>query len=155
MRKRRAIKRDVLPDPIYSSKTVTKLVNRIMRDGKKGTAERILYEAFDIIKEKTGKDPMEVYNAALENVKPALEVKSRRIGGSNYQVHNEVNDERAQTLALRWIVNYAKTRNGKGMAINLANELIDASNGVGGAVKKREDTHKMAEANKAFAHYKW
>lgn len=155
MRKRRAIKRDVLPDPIYSSKTVTKLVNRIMRDGKKGTAERILYEAFDIIKEKTGKDPMEVYNVALENVKPALEVKSRRIGGSNYQVPNEVNDERAQTLALRWIVNYAKTRNGKGMAINLANELIDASNGVGGAVKKREDTHKMAEANKAFAHYRW
>ena len=155
MRKRRAIKRDVLPDPIYSSKTVTKLVNRIMRDGKKGTAERILYEAFDIIKEKTGKDPMEVYNAALENVKPALEVKSRRIGGSNYQVPNEVNDERAQTLALRWIVNYAKTRNGKGMAINLANELIDASNGVGGAVKKREDTHKMAEANKAFAHYRF
>ena len=155
MRKRRAIKRDVLPDPIYSSKTVTKLVNRIMRDGKKGTAERILYEAFDIIKEKTGKDPMEDYNVALENVKPALEVKSRRIGGSNYQVPNEVNDDRAQTLALRWIVNYAKTRNGKGMAINLANELIDASNGVGGAVKKREDTHKMAEANKAFAHYKW
>ena len=155
MRKRRAIKRDVLPDPIYNSKTVTKLVNRIMNDGKKGTAEKILYEAFDIIKEKTGKDPMEVYNAALENVKPALEVKSRRIGGSNYQVPNEVSETRAQTLALRWIVNYAKTRNGKGMAINLANELIDASNGVGGAVKKREDTHKMAEANKAFAHYKW
>ena len=155
MRKRRAIKRDVLPDPIYSSKTVTKLINRIMRDGKKGTAETILYEAFDIIKEKTGKDPMEVYNAALENVKPALEVKSRRIGGSNYQVPNEVSETRAQTLALRWIVNYAKTRNGKGMAMNLANELIDASNGVGGAVKKREDTHKMAEANKAFAHYKW
>ena len=155
MRKRRAIKRDVLPDPIYNSKTVTKLVNRIMNDGKKGTAEKILYEAFDIIKEKTGKDPMEVYTAALENVKPALEVKSRRIGGSNYQVPNEVSDERAQTLALRWIVNYAKTRNGKGMTINLANELIDASNGVGGSVKKREDTHKMAEANKAFAHYKW
>ena len=155
MRKRRAIKRDVLPDPIYNSKTVTKLVNRIMNDGKKGTAEKILYEAFDIIKEKTGKDPMEVYTAALENVKPALEVKSRRIGGSNYQVPNEFSDERAQTLALRLIVNYAKTRNGKGMAINLANELIDASNGVGGAVKKREDTHKMAEANKAFAHYKW
>ena len=155
MRKRRAIKRDVLPDPIYSSKTVTKLINRIMRDGKKGTAEKILYEAFDVIKEKTGKDPMEVYNAALENVKPALEVKSRRVGGSNYQVPMEVTDERAQTLALRWIVNYAKTRNGKGMAINLANELIDASNGVGGAVKKREDTHKMAEANKAFAHYRW
>jgi len=155
MRKRRAIKRDVLPDSIYGSKTVTKLVNRIMRDGKKGTAEKILYEAFDIIKEKTGKDPIEVYNAALENVKPQLEVKSRRIGGSNYQVPNEVTDERAQTLALRWIVNYARTRNGKGMAINLANELIDASNGVGGAVKKREDTHKMAEANKAFAHYRW
>ena len=155
MRKRRAIKRDVLPDPIYNSKTVTKLVNRIMNDGKKGTAEKILYEAFDIIKEKTGKDPMEVYTAALENVKPALEVKSRRIGGSNYQVPNEVSDERAQTLALRWIVNYAKTRNGKGMAINLANERIDASNGVGGSVKKREDTHKMAEANKAFVHYKW
>jgi len=155
MRKRRAIKRDVLPDPIYSSKTVTKLINRIMRDGKKGTAEKILYEAFDIIKEKTGKDPMEVYNAALENVMPNLEVKSRRVGGSNYQVPVEVTDERRQTLALRWIVNYAKTRNGKGMAINLANELIDASNGVGGAVKKREDTHKMAEANKAFAHYRW
>ena len=155
MRKRRAIKRDVLPDPIYSSKTVTKLINRIMKDGKKGTAEKILYEAFDIIKEKTGKDPMEVYNAALENVMPNLEVKSRRVGGSNYQVPVEVTDERRQTLALRWIVNYAKTRNGKGMAINLANELIDASNGVGGAVKKREDTHKMAEANKAFAHYRW
>ncbi len=155
MRKRRAIKRDVLPDPIYNSKIVTKLINRIMKDGKKGTAEKILYEAFDIIKEKTGKDPMEVYKEALENVKPALEVKSRRIGGSNYQVPNEVSDERAQTLALRWIVNYAKTRNGKGMAMNLANELIDAANGVGGAVKKREDTHKMAEANKAFAHYKW
>ena len=155
MRKRRAIKRDVLPDSIYGSKTVTKLVNRIMKDGKKGTAEKILYEAFDIIKEKTGKDPMEVYTAALENVKPALEVKSRRIGGSNYQVPNEVTDERAQTLALRWIVNYARTRNGKGMAINLANELIDASNGIGGAVKKREDTHRMAEANKAFAHYRW
>ena len=155
MRKRRAIKRDVLPDPIYNSKTVTKLINRIMKSGKKGTAESILYQAFDIIKEKTGKDPMEVYNQALENVKPALEVKSRRVGGSNYQVPMEVTDERAQTLALRWIVNYAKTRNGKGMAINLANELIDASNNVGGAVKKREDTHKMAEANKAFAHYKW
>ncbi len=155
MRKRRAIKRDVLPDPIYNSKTVTKLINRIMKDGKKGIAEKILYDAFDIIKEKTGKEPMEIYNQALENVKPNLEVKSRRIGGSNYQVPNEVSDDRAQTLALRWIVNYAKTRNGKGMAINLANELIDAANGVGGAVKKREDTHKMAEANKAFAHYKW
>ena len=155
MRKRRAIKKEVLPDPIYNSKIVTKLINRIMKDGKKGIAEKTLYDAFKIIEEKTGKDPMEVYQKALENVKPALEVKSRRVGGANYQVPIEVNDERANTLALRWIVNYAKTRNGKGMAINLANELIDASNGVGGAVKKREDTHKMAEANKAFAHYNW
>ncbi len=155
MRNRRSIKRDVLPDSIYNSKLITKLTNTVMKDGKKNTAQKIVYEAFDIIKEKTGKEPVEVFNTALENVKPALEVKSRRIGGSNYQVPNEVSDDRAQTLAFRWIVNYAKTRNGKGMAINLANELIDASNGVGGAVKKREDTHKMAEANKAFAHYKW
>ncbi len=155
MRKRRAIKRDVLPDPVYNSKVVTKLVNQIMQDGKKGTAQKILYEAFDIIKEKTGKEPMDVYNAALENVKPALEVKSRRVGGSNYQVPVEVSDEKSQTLALRWIVNYAKLRNGKGMAINLAQELMDAAEGTGGAVKKREDTHKMAEANKAFAHYRW
>ena len=147
MRKRRAIKRDVLPDPVYNSKVVTKLVNQIMLDGKKGTAQKILYEAFDIIKEKTGKEPIDVYNEALENVKPALEVKSRRVGGSNYQVPIEVNDDRSQALALRWIVNYAKLRNGKGMAVNLANELIDAANGTGGAVKKREDTHKMAEAN--------
>ncbi len=155
MRKRRAIKRDVLPDPVYNSKVVTKLVNQIMLDGKKGTAQRILYEAFDIIKEKTGEEPIDVYNKALENVRPALEVKSRRVGGSNYQVPIEVNDDRSQALALRWIVNYAKLRNGKGMAINLANELMDAANGTGGAVKKREDTHKMAEANKAFAHYRW
>ncbi len=155
MRKRRAIKRDVLPDPIYNSKVVTKLVNTIMVDGKKGTAQKILYEAFDIVKKQTGKDAMEVYTEALKNISPALEVKSRRVGGSNYQVPMEVSDERAQTLALRWLVNYAKLRNGKGMAINLANEIIDAANGVGGAVKKREDTHKMAEANKAFAHYRW
>lgn len=155
MRKRRAVKRDVLPDPIYNSKVVTKLINQIMKDGKKGTAERILYEAFDMVKEKTGKEPMEVYEKALENVKPLLEVKSRRVGGSNVQVPIEVTDDRSQALALRWLVNYAKTRNGKGMAINLANEIIDAANGVGGAVKKREDTHKMAEANKAFAHYRW
>ena len=155
MRKRRAIKRDVLPDPVYNSKVVTKLVNQIMLDGKKGIAQKILYEAFDIIKEKTGEEPIDVYNRALENVKPALEVKSRRVGGSNYQVPIEVSDSRSQALALRWIVNYAKLRNGKGMAINLANELIDAANGTGGAVKKREDTHKMAEANKAFAHYRW
>ena len=155
MRKRRAVKRDVLPDPIYNSKVVTKLINQIMQDGKKGTAERILYQAFDMVKEKTGQDPMEVYQKALENIKPLLEVKSRRVGGSNVQVPIEVTDDRSQALALRWLVNYAKTRNGKGMAINLANEIMDAANGVGGAVKKREDTHKMAEANKAFAHYRW
>ena len=155
MRKRRAIKRDVLPDPIYNSKVVSKLINQVMQDGKKGTAQRILYKAFDIIKEKTGKDPIEIYNQALENIKPALEVKTRRVGGSNYQVPIEVNEERAQTLALRWLVNYAKLRNGKGMAENLAYEIMDAANGTGGAVKKREDTHKMAEANKAFAHYRW
>ena len=155
MRKRQAVKRDVLPDPIYNSKVVTKLVNQIMQDGKKGTAQKILYQAFDIIKEQTGEEPIEVYNKALENIKPALEVKSKRVGGSNYQVPMEVSDERSQALALRWLVNYAKTRNGKGMAINLANEIMDAAKGVGGAVKKREDTHKMAEANKAFAHYRW
>ena len=155
MRKRRAIKRDVLPDPVYNSKVVTKLVNQIMTDGKKGTAQKILYEAFEIIKNTTNEDPNEVYMKALENVKPALEVKSRRVGGSNYQVPIEVSEDRGQALALRWIVNYAKLRNGKGMAINLANELMDAAKGIGGAVKKREDTHKMAEANKAFAHYRW
>ena len=155
MRKRRAEKRDVLPDPIYKSKVVTKLINAIMKDGKKGTAEKILYSAFDIIREKTGQDPMEVYNKALENIKPALEDKSRRVGGANVQVPIEVSGERSQTLALRWLVNYARLRNGKGMAINLANEIMDAANGVGGAVKKREDTHRMAEANKAFAHFRW
>ena len=155
MRKRRAVKRDVLPDPIYNSKVVTKLINQIMQDGKKGTAERILNEAFAIVKEKTNEEPIDVFNKALENIKPVLEVKSRRVGGSNVQVPIEVDETRGQALALRWLVNYAKTRNGKGMAINLANEIMDAANGVGGAVKKREDTHKMAEANKAFAHYRW
>ena len=155
MRKRRAIKRDVLPDPIYNSKMITKLINQIMIGGKKGTAQTILYDAFDIIKNTTGKDPMEVYNQAMENIRPALEVKSRRVGGSNVQVPIEVPEDRAQALSLRWLVNYAKLRNGKGMAINLANEIMDAANGTGGAVKKREDTHKMAEANKAFAHYRW
>ena len=155
MRKRRAIKRDVLPDPIYNSKMITKLINQIMIGGKKGTAQTILYDAFDIIKNTTGKDPMEVYNQAMENIRPALEVKSRRVGGSNVQVPIEVSEDRAQALSLRWLVNYAKLRNGKGMAINLANEIMDAANGTGGAVKKREDTHKMAEANKAFAHYRW
>ncbi len=155
MRKRRAVKRDVLPDPIYNSKVVTKLINQIMQDGKKGTAEKILYQAFDMVKEKTNQEPMEVYEKALENIKPLLEVKSRRVGGSNVQVPIEVDDDRSQALALRWIVNYAKTRNGRSMAENLANEIIDAANGVGGAVKKRDDVHKMAEANKAFAHYRW
>ena len=155
MRIRRAEKREVLNDPIYNSKIVTKLINRVMLDGKKGTAQTILYDAFDIVREKTGKDPIEVFEAAYENVKPALEIRSRRIGGGNYQVPVEVREERQQALALRWLVQYAKNRNGKGMAENLANEIIDASEGTGGAVKKREDTHKMAEANKAYAHYRW
>ncbi len=155
MRKRRAVKRDVLPDPIYKSKVVTKLINTIMLDGKKGTAQTIVYEAFEIIKTKTGKDPLEVFNQAMENIKPALEVKSRRVGGSNYQVPIEVSPARSQALALRWLVKYSRERGGKGMAENLANEIIDASNGTGAAVKKREDTHRMAEANKAFAHYRW
>ena len=155
MRKRRAIKRDVLPDPIYNSKVVTKLVNQIMTNGKKGTAQKILYNALDIVKEKTNKDPLEVLNQAFENIKPALELKSRRVGGRNYSVPMEVREERANTLMLRWLIQYAKNRNGRGMAEKLAAEIIDASNGTGGAVKKREDTHKMAEANKAYAHYRW
>ena len=155
MRKRRAEKRDVLPDPIYNSKVVTKLVNQVMQDGKKGTAQKIINEAFDIIEKTMKTSPVEVFNKALENIRPALEVKSRRVGGSTYQVPIEVSEARSQALALRWLVNYAKLRNGKGMAINLANEIMDAANETGGAVKKREDTHKMAEANKAFAHYRW
>ena len=155
MRKRQAIKRDVLADPIYNSKMITKLINGIMLDGKKGTAQKILYNALDIVKEKTGKDPIEVLNQAFENIKPALEIKSRRIGGSSYSVPMEVREDRANALTLRWLIQYAKSRNGKGMAENLAAEIIDASNGIGGAVKKREDTHKMAEANKAYAHYRW
>ena len=155
MRKRRAEKRDVLPDSIFHSKLVTKLINQIMLDGKKGTAQKILYEAFEIVEQKTNRPAMEVFQEALENITPALEVKSRRVGGSNYQVPIEVSDERGQALALRWLINYAKNRSGKGMATKLANEIIDAANGTGGAVKKREDTHKMAEANKAFAHYRW
>ena len=155
MRKNRAVKRDVLPDPIYKSKVVTRLINGLMIGGKKGTAEKILYGAFDIIKEKTGSEPIEVYEKALENIRPVLELKSRRVGGANLSVPVEVNDDRAQTLALRWLVNYARLRSGKTMAEKLAYEIIDASNGIGGSVKKREDTHKMAEANKAFAHYRW
>ena len=155
MRKRRAVKRDVLADPMYNSKLVTKLINRLMVDGKKGKAQTILYNSFDIIAEKTGKDPMEVFQAAMENIKPALEVKSRRVGGANYQVPIEVRPDRSQALGLRWLVQYARLRGGHSMAENLASEIIDASNGTGGAVKKREDTHRMAEANKAFAHYRW
>ena len=155
MRKRRAVKRDVLPDPIYSSKIVTKLINQIMLDGKRGKAETIVYDAFNMVKEKTKADPNEVFMKALENVKPALEVKARRVGGANYQVPMEVNADRAQSLALRWLDNAARTRGGKSMAERLANEIVDASNNTGGAVKKREDTHRMAEANKAFAHYRW
>ena len=148
-------KRDVLPDPVYNSKLVTKLVNRIMLDGKKGTAQSIVYEAFETVKTKSGKDPIEVFNTAMENIRPQLEVKSRRVGGSNYQVPIEVTPARSQALALRWLTKYSRERGGKGMADNLANEIIDASNGTGAAVKKREDTHRMAEANKAFAHYRW
>ena len=155
MRKRRATKRDVLPDAIYNSKLVTKLINAVMKDGKKGTAEGIIYDAFEQIKEKTGKDPLEVFNAAMENIMPLLEVKSRRVGGSNYQVPIEVRPDRRQTLGLRWLVQYSRVRSGRGMANKLASEIIDAANGTGAAVKKREDTHKMAEANKAFAHYRW
>ncbi|MBE6152310.1 MAG: 30S ribosomal protein S7 [Firmicutes bacterium] len=155
MRKRRAVKRDVLADPIYNSKLVTKLINTVMLDGKKGTAQKIIYEAFDMIKEKTGSEPNEVFEKAMENIQPALEVKSRRVGGANYQVPIEVKADRARALALRWLTQYARLRGGHSMAENLANEIIDASNGVGAAVKKREDTHRMAEANKAFAHYRW
>ena len=155
MRKRRAVRREVLPDPVFKSKVVTKLINRIMLDGKKGVAEKILYEAFDIVKDRTKEDPVTVFEKALENIKPQLEVKSKRVGGSNYQVPVEVSETRSQTLGLRWLVNYARLRGGHTMADNLADEIIDASNGTGNAVKKREDTHRMAEANKAFAHYRW
>ena len=155
MRKRQAVKRDVLADPMYHSKMITKLINGIMLDGKKGTAQTIVYEAFDTVKNKTGKDALEVFTEAMENIKPQLEVKSRRVGGSNYQVPVEVTPARSQALALRWLTKYSRERGGKGMSDNLANEIIDASNGTGAGVKKREDTHRMAEANKAFAHYRW
>ena len=148
-------KRDVLPDPIYNSKVVTKLVNNIMLDGKKSIAQGIVYDAFDIIKEKEQKDPLEVFEAALENIMPVLEVKARRVGGATYQVPLEIRPERRQTLGIRWLVTYARTRHEKTMAEKLAGEIIDAVNGNGGAFKKKEDTHKMAEANKAFAHYKF
>ena len=155
MRKRRAVKRDVLPDALYKSKVVTKLINQIMLDGKKGTAQRIVYDAFEMIKEKTGEDAMTVFEKAMKNIKPALEVKSRRVGGANYQVPVEVKADRAQALAFRWLAQYARLRSGHSMAENLANEIIDASNGVGASVKKRDDTHRKAEANNAFAHYRW
>jgi len=154
-RKGHIAKRDVLPDPIYNSKVVTRTINAIMLDGKKGTAQRILYSAFDRIAEVTGQDAMEVFTKALENISPVLEVKSRRIGGQNYQVPVEVRPERKQTLGLRWLVKYARLRNDKTMEEKLAKEIMDAANGVGAACKKREDTHKMAEANRAFAHYRW
>jgi len=148
-------KRDVPGDPIYGDKAVSKLINQIMRDGKKSIAEKIVYGAFEIIREKKNQDPLEVFHKALENVKPVLEVRARRVGGANYQVPVEVRPERRQTLAIRWIVNFARERKGKSMQEKLAAELMEAAEGLGGAVKKKEDTHRMAEANKAFAHYRW
>ena len=148
-------KREVLPDPIYNSKVVTKLINNIMLDGKKTVAQKIVYDAFNIIKEKEEKDALEVFETALNNVMPVLEVKARRVGGATYQVPIEIRPERRQTLGLRWLVNYARNRHEKTMAEKLANEIIDATNSTGGAFKKKEDMHRMAEANKAFAHYKW
>ena len=148
-------KREVLPDPLYNSIVVTKLVNSVMLDGKKGVAQKVVYGAFVIIKEKTEKDPMEVYNQAMENIMPSLECKSRRVGGATYQVPMEVRPERRQTLGLRWLTTYARKRGEKTMKERLAGEIMDAANNLGSAVKKREDVHKMAESNKAFAHYRW
>ena len=154
-RKGHIVKRDVLPDPIYNSKLVTRVINTIMLDGKKGTAQSILYGAFDRIKAETGRDPIEVFNDAIKNITPVLEVRSRRIGGQNYQVPVEVRAERKTTLVLRWLINYSRLRHERTMEEKLAKEIMDAANGTGAAVKKREDTHRMAEANKAFAHYRW
>ncbi len=154
-RKQKTPVRDVLVDPVFKSKIITKLINTIMLDGKKSVAESILYNSFEIIKTKTNKDPLAIFNLAMENISPQLEVRSRRVGGSNYQVPVEVSARRKQTLALRWLIQYARLRNEKTMEEKLANEIIDASNKMGGAVKKREDTHKMAESNKAFAHFRW
>jgi len=148
-------KRDVLPDPVYNDKVVTRLINNIMLDGKKGTAQKIVYGAFEIIQEKTGKEPVEVFREAMDNIMPVLEVKARRVGGATYQVPMEVRPERRQTLGLRWLTTYSRARNERTMAERLAGEIMDATNNLGSAVKKREDTHKMAEANKAFAHYRW
>lgn len=148
-------KRDVLPDPVYGSKLLTRFINKVMLDGKKGVAERIVYDAFDVIRSKTGKDPLEVFDTAMKNVMPLLEVRARRVGGANYQVPVEVRADRKTTLGIRWLVNYARLRGEKNMCDRVAGEIMDAANGTGAAVKKREDTHKMAEANKAFAHYRW
>lgn len=148
-------KREVLPDPIYGSKMVTKLINGIMLDGKKGISQKIIYDAFDMIKEKTGNDPLEVFEKAMNNIMPILEVKARRVGGANYQVPIEVRPDRRETLGIRWLVTYSRKRGEKGMTERLAKEIMDAANNTGASVKKREDTHKMAEANKAFAHYRW
>ena len=148
-------KRDVLPDPMYNSKLVTRLINNIMYDGKKGVAQKVVYAAFDQIKEKTEKDPVEVFQQALENVMPSLEVKARRVGGANYQVPMEVRPARRQTLALRWLTAYCRSRSERTMAERLAGELMDAANNTGASVKKREEMHKQAEANKAFAHFRW
>ena len=154
-RKNRAPKREVLADPLYNSKIVTRLINRVMLDGKRGTAATIVYDAFEQIKEATGNDALEVFETAMDNIMPVLELKVRRIGGANYQVPVEVSAERRTTLGLRWLVNYARLRNEYEMVDRLANEIIDASNGTGASVKKKDDTHKMAEANKAFAHFRW
>ncbi|HBG33569.1 MAG: 30S ribosomal protein S7 [Tenericutes bacterium GWC2_39_45] len=154
-RKGHIVKRDVLPDPIYQSKLVTRIVNTIMVEGRKGTAQGILYGAFNRVKETTGREPIDVFNEALNNIMPVIEVRSRRIGGQNYQVPTEVRASRKTTLGLRWLINYARLRNEKTMEEKLAKEIIDASQGLGAAVKKREDVHRMAEANKAFAHYRW
>ncbi len=148
-------KRDVLPDPIYNSKVVTKVINQIMYDGKKGLAQEIVYTAFDTIKNKMNLDPMEVFNQAINNIMPILEVKARRVGGSNYQVPMEIRPERRQTLAIRWLISYARNRSDRDMSQRLAGELMDAYNSTGGAFKKKEDVHRMAEANRAFAHYRW
>ena len=148
-------KRDVLPDPLYNSKLVTKLINNVMYDGKRGVAQKIVYDAFAQVEQNLGKSPLEAFTAALDNIMPVLEVKARRVGGSTYQVPMEVRPERRQTLGLRWLVTYSRTRGERTMAERLANEIIDANNGVGGAVKKRVETHRMAEANKAFAHYRY
>jgi small subunit ribosomal protein S7 len=148
-------KRDVLPDPVYHSKTVTKFINKVMLSGKKSVAQRVVYDAFEAIREKTGKDPLEIFETALKNVMPVLEVRARRVGGANYQVPVEVRPERRQTLGIRWLVNYARLRGEKTMDARLSAELMDAANNVGASIKKKEDTHKMAEANKAFAHYRW